>query len=310
MIVSAILVILLAVSCLGQPSAGTVGTASTAGTAGTVSSTVLGGVTGTYGNGTGEIFFCHDPAAGVYQYNYANGFGFGNISQAANGSWTGSGIWVECTFVGGETLTLDNNTLVSNWWYNVPGDAESFLGEESSETIFLSARRQTPIEKTKQSGQPFPTLEQCWWLNPNVNTKTTNLSGKFHTPNPTFDINICLGNKYGRLSFNGTLGGPSVGSSTGAIADWIAFTGIFEDYLATSCTSGCDMYKLGLDGNTAFHKFWCDANPATTTNITELDGVRVASHSDVLADGTPVCLVAPVAGFGFRVQPLVNATFT
>jgi len=200
--------------------------------------------------------------------------------------------------------------LASDWWYNVPGDAPSFLGEESSNTIFFSARRQTPIEKAKKSDQPLPTLQQCWWLNPNVDTKTTTLSGKFATTNPTFDINICLvGNKYGRLSFNGTLGGPSLGSSTGAVANWIAFTGIFEDYVARECTFGCDLYKLGGDGNTAFHKFWCDTNAGTATNITELDGVRVASHSEVLENGIPVCLVAPVAEFGFQVQPLSNATF-
>jgi hypothetical protein len=263
----------------------------------------LAGASGTYGEGVEQWTFCQDIASGWYNYIYPLGFGFGSIEQTPGGGWRAEGVWAECGSMGQEIIDFSTNgTVNDDWWFEHPGDGAEF----GSPLI---------IEKSKNS--TIPGAEQCWWLNKNVSVDfSSGIQGLWEVrANYTLDICV-LGSKYARAAYNESTDGVNfAGYISGANFANVLLTGSFVEVKQASdgCLQGCELVKLGGDGNLLFEKFWCTLNSSTDPfGFTENHYNRSSDNAGILADDSsenPECYFAALPTYGWTTMELANVTF-
>jgi len=232
---------------------------------------LTGGATGIFVSGNSTWWFCHDVNTTVYQYTDKAAFGVGTLAQTGNNTWTGSGQFIKCGGVkGSETITFfsNNGTLISERSYN--GIAALGLGKINSTTLVF-----------EKNGTSEPTPGQCWWLNEeHFGVKT--IQGSWQ--GPVFYYDTCLiGNSFSRIYYNGTAnvttgnatsGSNSTGSNetsqqvfegfeSGITLLDIGFSGDFIELrnFTFGCDQGCDLFKVGGDGDFLYDRYFCTLEP-------------------------------------------------
>jgi len=273
----------------------------------------LAGSSGFYGENDTLHYWCHEPSTGRYQYVYAAGFGFGNITELSPGSFHAEGFWVECGSIGQEIITILNDTWSSSWWFNVPGDAAG------TNKLFGSPVFGNPNVLIK-SNESIPTAEQCWWLNSDINSRVTNISGAWEgflelnvtgaLESSSGFVNICfLGNAVIEERYNDSLGNITFGGyASGANVFNIGYTGLFAEVvnLPPGCDQGCQIQKIAADGNLLFEKYWCTLSTAEDPTAFFLDMYNRSSSQSQ----SPACFFAAQPAYGWTTVPLANATIT